>query len=392
MKPRPLDFTDLEAIEPQPSPLHIGKEVAGWALALLACFHGLIEDALLAVPSWPVVAGGYALSVILAVVSSYLLRSLCQPGWKRWTRFHQALWTLLPASFLASAPWTATMTVLFVSSGYFPDHWRWTFAPVIGTYFFLLTLTRGVMLLHLNLSRKARFERERSLLMEALATRARAASLRERLSPHFLFNALNSVVGLVHRRPSQAQEMTRDIIALLERLLESSPEETSIRGELDFITHYLRCESVRFGPRLEIAYDIDPRLLELPIPRFLLQPVVENAVKYGLRQEGRVFIGLHGQLRDRRIIIEVRNPGALERPRDHLDIQRHLVKDGTGNGLQIVRQRLQATFGDCASLELSAEREGVVLARLSYPAESLKPSSRVPPHLYPEPSTHHSAG
>ncbi|MEM1416028.1 MAG: histidine kinase [Myxococcota bacterium] len=208
---------------------------------------------------------------------------------------------------------------------------------------------------------QSRFRRTQRRLLEAqaLARDAQLAALRLQLNPHFFFNALNSVVGLVEVDPRQAQELMRRLAALMRRTLDSASFElVRLDEELDFVGQYVRCEQIRFRDKLDVTLEAPEALAAAPVPGMLLQPLVENAIKHGLRQGQTLRLHLDARGTTESITLEVRNTGTLAED----------VREGTGLGL--VRKRLGAQLPESGAFELVQEAEWVV-ARVRYtPAEA----------------------
>ncbi len=196
-----------------------------------------------------------------------------------------------------------------------------------------------------------------------LATSVKEAELRalkSQINPHFIFNSLNSLRGLIDENPDRARQAVTQLANLLRYSLQSGQLETvPFEDELQTVNDYLALEQVRHEERLRVRLDVDPGVLSLSIPPMLLQTLVENAVKYGIaprREGGEIAIIARcesGQLR-----LQVTNPGSLA-----------AGGGSTGVGLRNAAERLQLLFGDQARLDLREAPPGCVTAGVTIPLE-----------------------
>lgn len=196
------------------------------------------------------------------------------------------------------------------------------------------------------------------------AVNAQLALLRHQLNPHFIFNTLNAIGSLVATgRNADAEEMIDRLSGFLRAALVADAQPfTSLEEELGTLQAYLEIEHARFGGRLAVAWETPAELRDAQIPNFLLQPLVENAIKHAVSPamrpvQVRVSAGRDGD----ELIIEVADTGAGPGADDRL-------RRGAGVGLNNVRDRLALIYGKRAGLETTAAGEGFV-ARVRLPLD-----------------------
>jgi len=183
-------------------------------------------------------------------------------------------------------------------------------------------------------------------------------ALRAQLNPHFLFNSLNSLRGLISENPARAQEAITELAALLRHTLQMSRARTTTLGsELEATQNYLALEALRFESRLHYEFNVDPKALDHSVPPMLVQTLVENAIKHGidrLPEGGRVWIDVRKPADDLRI--RVRNTGSL-------------TGDGEvrGVGLANSLERLRLIFGERVTLDLRQEGTNEVICDVVLP-------------------------
>lgn len=186
----------------------------------------------------------------------------------------------------------------------------------------------------------------RATRAEALRTEAELQALRARLDPHFLFNTLHSVIALVRYDTEAAGAALERFAEMLRYVLNTGRDrldDASVSDEWLFVQNYLALENLRLGTRLRVVADIDPESLDWPIPAFTLQPLVENAIRHAiapLADGGTLWVTASAS--DDVLRLEVRDDGAGTRP--------DAIGRATGTGLRLVRQRLEAHYGACASM------------------------------------------
>jgi signal transduction histidine kinase len=202
---------------------------------------------------------------------------------------------------------------------------------------------------------------ERAARAEAMAARSQLAALRSQLNPHFLFNALHTVVQLIPREPKRAAQAAEQIAGLLRTALEEEHDLVPLERELAFVERYLEIERIRFGDRLRVRIDVPAETRASLIPAFALQSLVENAVRHGAAPRIEpTEVSITARVAGRTLVIEVADTGAGTTP-DQLE-------RGSGTGLRRLRERLAVLYGSGATLEHRAGPNGTGLtARLVLP-------------------------
>jgi len=219
--------------------------------------------------------------------------------------------------------------------------YRWT---VFGLVFQLLAVLAVVIS---KVAGQEELSRREGQLLQ-LSKEAELAQLRQQLQPHFLFNSLNSIHALVLASPQRAREMILLLSDFLRGTLRTEGQSwISLADEIKYLSMYFDIERVRFGHRLLVDLQVEEGVEELKLPPLLVQPLVENAIKYGLYGTlGEVKISLRFQKEGNYLQVIVENP---------FDGQAS-VPAGTGFGLSSVERRLYLIFGRTDLLEKSAAK------------------------------------
>lgn len=201
----------------------------------------------------------------------------------------------------------------------------------------------------------------RSAAAERATADAQLRALRYQINPHFLFNALNALADLVQTgRADDADQMILDLSALLRRMLNDADAlpEVSLAEEIDLQRLYLALETRRFENRLRVKIDLPTMLADKPVPRLILQPLVENAVKYAVGMSHDVVtIGITAMVEKQRLTLLVVDDG-------HSRVE---ATPGFGIGLANVRDRLRMRYGSAASLIAGPAENGGYRACIELP-------------------------
>src|SRR3954463_11510339 len=206
-----------------------------------------------------------------------------------------------------------------------------------------------------------RAQERREARLESLLARARLEYLEAQLQPHFLFNALGAVSELAHEAPQTALRVLRQLALIFRGALTARRGEVTLGEELVAIEPYLDIQRLRFPDWLSISYDVAGDTLDCLVPRFVLQPLVENAIRHGLT--GRVAAGcieISSRLAQGRLILRVADNG--------VGLRQVLTRPGYGIGLTNVRERLATLYGAGEQLRLVDAPGGGAVAEVELAA------------------------
>ena len=296
--------------------------------------------------------------------------------------------------------WGVTALVLFVAVGlyafidswviglYYPDR-ETTFTQRFLGYFYLdLTLLGAWSALYyaINFFLQVEEQADRLERLETQATSAQLAMLRYQLNPHFLFNTLNSISTLVLLQQTEpANAMLTRLSSFLRHTLISQPGTmVTVAQEVETLQLYLDIERMRFEERLRTEFRIDPEASEACLPSMLLQPLVENAIKYAVSpQEEGARISLSAQLVGRRLRIAVSDTGpGLRGGQVRPSLPPAIIGEGktvsTGVGLANIRDRLAQAYGEDHRFEIRTPPEGGFTVIIEIPHEVPEAAAKSP--------------
>ncbi len=366
----------------RPTPFFANKNQAFWNLqlagwggaatlrAMSALANGQAPDRLVIILIATIT--GFSISLILAVIYNKLIKQ---------------------RPFIT---WSVTAIVLAFAVGVhaFIDSWvldvagtassgSSNFASLfVGIYFFDLTLLGAWSALYyaINFFLQVEEQADRLERLEAQATSAQLAMLRYQLNPHFLFNTLNSISTLVLLKQSEtANAMLTRLSSFLRHTLITQPGgKVTVAQEVETLKLYLGIEQMRFEERLRSVFRIDSDAASAQLPAMLLQPLVENAIKYGVSpQEEGAEIAVVAQVVGPRLRVTVSDTGpgmTMNGVEEGLPAVRHTHarRDSTGVGLANIRDRLAQAYGDEHRFEIRSPESGgfSVIIELPYEREA----------------------
>lgn len=245
-------------------------------------------------------------------------------------------------------PWQHTGHFLFMDD-------MFLFDTVI--YIFLIA-SRNISNFH-SLAQQKELD---ALRMQGLLTQSRLQALLNQVNPHFLFNTLNSIAVLVRRQDTDGATMMIEKLSGFLRYTLDAPVGpwVTLREELAMVDQYVDIEQVRFGARLSVRRAVPPEALECLVPMLILQPLVENAIRHGVgRKAGPCELGIDATLQEQVLQLRIADTGA--------GCDFAAQTQSVGIGLANVRERLQHSYGEAASMQLEGRPGAGVTVTLRLP-------------------------
>lgn len=325
-------------------------QLAGWGLYAAVNFLAYASTSRHPLRALALVLGFTGLGLLL----THLLRMRVGRRWRA-LRLRSLAPRVLVASVLCSAVVSLAGGLLARAVGEPSYGWAAQFV-----YFFNWSVIFfGWQLLYFGvhfLQRSRRAELE-ALHLEATANSAQLRQLQSQLNPHFLFNCLNALRGLIGEDPARAQDAVTQLANLLRYALADEGRTVPLSRELEVVQDYLALEALRLEERLKVRLEVSPECLAAPVPPMLVQTLVENAIKHGVARlpEGGE-LALSARRREGLLEIDVQNP----RPAA-------LGPSGGRIGLGNARERLRLLFGPLASIELDLNEPERATARVRIP-------------------------
>jgi signal transduction histidine kinase len=344
----------------QPSPFFANKnrafwnlQTAGWAGAMLlrvipGVFNGQGFAFLATIVTNTII--GYSISLVISVIFQTLIN-----------RRPIITWSISLAALIIATVIYATLDAWIVSLFRQDSETPFT-VLLLGVFFFDLMLLGAWSALYFAINYFLQVEEKADQLMrmENQATSAQLAMLRYQLNPHFLFNTLNSISTLVLLKETEpANAMLSRLSSFLRYTLVNEPSgRVTVAQEVETLKLYLDIEKMRFEERLRPVFDIDPQTSDAMLPSLLLQPLVENSIKYAVTplEEGADIV-VKTRLVGERLRITVSDTGPGLQDNDAQRKMRQMAVKSTGVGLTNIRDRLAQAYGDDHRFEIRSKQD-----------------------------------
>jgi two-component system LytT family sensor kinase len=208
----------------------------------------------------------------------------------------------------------------------------------------------------------ARYQEQKNLLVMS-----ELKLLQAQVNPHFLFNALNTIIAVTRKNPARARELLVHLANFFRKNLKRSGQLSTLQEELEHVSAYLEIEKARFEDRLVVSTDVDPSLLSLRLPTFTLQPLIENAIKHGLSATlDRGAARIRAYRSDGVALIEIEDDaGTWTEPRAGAAV--------TGLGMKIVDRRIKELLGERYGITVSCVPNQLTRVTVRMPVEGVAP-------------------
>jgi len=332
-------------------------QAAGWGAYTLALF-GITT----AYTGWHIaIVFSYALFFLYSVALTHLLRR----------EMRRRDWLALPAArglprmFFAALAVALIQTALVVilalvitgsQSGF--GEVRQAAATAYGIVVATCAWTAAYIAVAWN--RQYREARFREMQLQITVGQSELRALRAQVNPHFLFNCLNTIRGMISENPARAQEMVTSLASLFRHAIDfRGSQMIALKDEMEAVSEYLALESARFEERLQVQIAISEEAAQRNVPAMVVQTLVENAVRHGIAElPNGGLLTIRAGTKDKALILEVENTGKLK----------DFNPNGVHTGLANARERLRLLCGEKASLELSDAGKGLVAATVVIPA------------------------
>ncbi len=314
------------------------------------------------------------LQSVLGIVISWPLRHIFQAVWGN--NNVSRIVVIIAATLIFSFLWTASRLSLFLlmtnESGLWSDFGGWLFSSIFifgcwTAFYHGVKYYRLLQQESKNLQQLASAQKEeilRRTQAESAAKEAQLKLLRYQLNPHFLFNTLNAISSLVNsKEPRRANDMIVQLSHFLRYSLDNGGvTEVPLSKEIEAVNLYLKIEQARFEDRLKVIFDISEEAKTSLVPSLLLQPLIENAIKYAIaRSEAGGVIRVAASIDGGNLAISVADSGADD------EAVTVVASQGAGVGLTNIRQRLQTLYGDESLLDIDSADLGGLQANLMLP-------------------------
>lgn len=240
---------------------------------------------------------------------------------------------------------------------------------IIGGVAILLAVLLMIPLIMRSIRRESKLTAQ---AVDNLTTIAELRELESQFNPHFLFNTLENIKFMVRLDPAAATEMIMALSALLRYSIAGDGRQVALQEDVKYLHSYMKIQQYRFGSRLDFTADIDESALGRQVPKLLFQPLLENAIKYGEDEYGKLKILFQAKIREDCLNVLVKDEGrgiAAEKLQELRALLASSANHSSHRGLFNVQRRLQLLYGESYGLQIGCPLDGGTEIRLSIPLQ-----------------------
>ena len=214
-----------------------------------------------------------------------------------------------------------------------------------------------------------------------LATSMELKMLQSQINPHFLFNTINTIASLIRTDPETARTLLREFAVFYRRTLEDSADLIVFAREIEQTQRYFTFEVARFGAeRVAMQVDIDAEVEDMLVPPFLIQPLVENAVRHAMPSEGRLTVTVTGRIEGNDVVVSVADDGVGMTEEARQNILHPESSTGLGIAVKNVHDRIHGYFGSSAHMDVESELGRGTCVRLVLTGGAVNPTEEPANH------------
>ena len=303
---------------------------------------------------------GYSLTYVLGILLTIVMRKIYSNILNRKISFRRLGVIVILSTLLFGHIWFAS-DIVFSS---FLHGYEWMIKKFSFyswkteiVFYSMVVLSWSTMYFGIKFWIEWENEKKKTEEANALAQSAQLQMLRYQLNPHFLFNSLNSIRALIDEDKSNAKNMITELSEFLRySLISKNFKDVPLMDEIEAIEHYFAIEKKRYEEKLDVTINVEPLAEDYPVLSFLIHPLTENAVKYGMQTSNLPLkISINAKVIENRLILEVCNSGKWIEPKDHDESM------STGTGLDNVRQRLKNAFPGSHSFKINKNDDNVCI-------------------------------
>jgi len=363
-------MTTLRRFFAQPGRQFWPLQIAGWLCYTILSSSAKVGEG--EPPKW-------VLFYLTVAASGFIVTSLLRLGYSHVWQWPASRMVLGCAGFLLLATLVQMKVFVALLAGFCSDcemHSMFGYIWYFSSSLYLLLAWSGLYF-GIKFSRQLRQQKEAALKAQAMAHEAQLKMLRYQLNPHFLFNTLNAISTLIlDGRRDTANGMIGSLSAFLRYSLDSDPvQRVTLAQEIDATNLYLGIEQLRFGERLRVRLNVSPEARTALVPSLILQPLIENAVKYAVskREEGgTIELEARRNGDDLDIVLRDDGPGCENF---------HERQAGHGVGLRNTQERLQVLYADAQTFSIANRAPRGCEIRMRLPFESIPVDNAAPAEL-----------